>query len=79
MIGSIRGTVTNLSADHCLLENNGIGYRIFMPVSTLSKLKTGQDPPKLSYVGEEIYVHDNAVGKIRVDNIEYNTTVLELQ
>ena len=45
----------------------------------IEKLKTGQDPPKLSYVGEEIYVHDNAVGKIRVDNIEYNTTVLELQ
>lgn len=45
----------------------------------IEKLKSGQEPPKLSYVGEEIYVHDNAVDKIRIDNIEYSITVLELE
>lgn len=43
----------------------------------IEKLKAGQEPTKFSYVGEEIYVHDNVVDKIRIDNIEYNTTVLE--
>ena len=43
----------------------------------IEKLKAGQELPKFSYVGEEIYVHDNVVDKIRIDNIEYNTTVLE--
>ena len=45
----------------------------------IEKLKSGQEPSKLSYVGEEIYVHDNAVDKIRIDNIEYSITVLELE
>lgn len=45
----------------------------------IEKLKSGQEPPKLSHVGEEIYVHDNAVDKIRIDNIEYSITVLELE
>lgn len=45
----------------------------------IEKLKSGQEPPKPSYVGEEIYVHDNAVDKIRIDNIEYSITVLELE
>ena len=43
----------------------------------IEKLNAGQEPPKFSHVGEEIYVHDNVVDKIRIDNIEYNTTVLE--
>lgn len=45
----------------------------------IEKLEKGQEPPKLSYVDENIYVHSSAVENIRVDNIEYPTTVLELE
>ena len=43
MIGSIKGKITLLAKEYCLLENNGIGYRIFMPVSNLAQLTLGQE------------------------------------
>lgn len=43
MIGSIKGKITLLTKEYCLLENNGIGYRVFMPVSNLAQLTLGQE------------------------------------
>lgn len=50
MIGSIRGIVSLLAADYCLLENNGIGYRVFMPAISLSQIKTGQEIRVFTYM-----------------------------
>ncbi|HIU64866.1 MAG TPA: Holliday junction branch migration protein RuvA [Candidatus Avacidaminococcus intestinavium] len=43
MIGSIRGIVSLLAKEYCLVENNGIGYRVFMPSSNLAQLNVGQE------------------------------------
>ena len=50
MIGSLRGVVAMLAADHCLLENNGVGYRVFMPSISLSQIKTGQEIRVITYM-----------------------------
>ena len=50
MIGSLRGVVALLATDHCLLENNGVGYRVFMPAMSLSQIKTGQDIRVITYM-----------------------------
>lgn len=58
----------------CIAECNPLhGPRV---KGIIEKLEKGQEPPKLSYVGEEIYTHDKVVESIRVDSIEYPTTVL---
>ena len=43
MIGFLRGKVVQLLADYCLLDVGGVGYRVFIPTSTRSRLKTGED------------------------------------
>ena len=50
MIGSLRGVVALLATDHCLLENNGVGYRVFMPAISLSQIKTGQEICVITYM-----------------------------
>ncbi|MGL5207463.1 MAG: Holliday junction branch migration protein RuvA [Acidaminococcaceae bacterium] len=50
MIGSIKGCVSFLAADYCLLENNGIGYRVFMPAISLSQIKAGQEIHVFTYM-----------------------------
>lgn len=61
----------------CIAECNPLhGPRV---KGIIEKLEKGQEPPKLSYVVEDLYVHNSAVENIRVDNIEYPTTILELQ
>ena len=50
MIGSLRGVVAVLAADHCLLENNGVGYRVFMPAISLSQIKIGQEIRVITYM-----------------------------
>ena len=50
MIGSLRGVVALLATDHCLLENNGVGYRVFMPAISLSQIKTGQEIRVITYM-----------------------------
>ena len=42
MIGSLRGTVLSLSGGILLLDVHGVGYRVFVPVSLLSK-KVGDE------------------------------------
>lgn len=48
MIAFIKGTLMGTSGDHVVLENHGIGYKIFMPSAALFKLPS---------VGEELKVH----------------------
>ncbi len=43
MIGFLRGKVVQLLTDYCLLDVGGVGYRVFIPSSTRSRLKAGED------------------------------------
>ena len=43
MIGFLRGKVVQLLTDYCLLDVGGVGYRVFIPTSTRSRLKTGEE------------------------------------
>ena len=42
MIGYLRGKVAYVFADYCLLDVNGVGYRVFVPASTGNLLKKGE-------------------------------------
>ena len=57
MIGFIKGNVDYLGNDHCIVDNNGIGYRIFMPFGQLSLLKVGQEVKAFTYLA----VRDDAL------------------
>lgn len=39
MIAFIRGTVVRIEEDHCILETNGIGYRVYCSQRTLLRLR----------------------------------------
>lgn len=59
----------------CIAECNPLhGPRVRDIIESLEK---GQTPPKLSYVSEEMYVHDETVKSILVDMVEYPIKVLE--
>ena len=49
MIGYLRGTVAFLYTDRCLLDVNGVGYRVFVPASTHNLLKTNESA--------ELFIH----------------------
>jgi len=57
MIGFIKGKVDYLSNDHCIVDNNGIGYRIFMPFGQLALLNVGQEVKAFTYLA----VRDDAL------------------
>ena len=57
MIGFIKGNVDYLANDHCIIDNNGIGYRIFMPFGQLALLKVGQEVKAFTYLA----VRDDAL------------------
>lgn len=58
----------------CIAECNPLhGPRVR---AIIESLEEGNTPPKHSYVGEELYVHDNTVENIRVNSIEYPVTVI---
>lgn len=51
MIGYIKGTVAELSADRLILENGGIGYEIFVPASVLDAgIRQGQELKVYTYL-----------------------------
>ena len=75
MIGYLRGKAAYLYADFCLLDVNGVGWRVFVPTSTRNALKQGGDA--------ELFIHT----AVREDAIhlygfatknEYDTFVLLL-
>lgn len=51
MIGSLRGLVLEYSANTVLLELNGVGYRVLVPSSVLTLLRTGEEV--------FFYIHDH--------------------
>jgi Holliday junction DNA helicase RuvA len=50
MIGYIRGTVAQLAADYCFLDVQGIGYRVFIPLSTRRELAVGEVATLFTYL-----------------------------
>ncbi|SDG52418.1 Holliday junction DNA helicase subunit RuvA [Selenomonas sp. WCT3] len=50
MIGFLRGQVAALKADYCLLDVNGVGYRIFVAGSTRSKLRLKEETQLFTYM-----------------------------
>ena len=49
MIGYLRGRVAHLFADYCLLDVQGVGYRVFVPASDRSRLRKGDEA--------ELFIH----------------------
>ena len=43
MIGYLHGKVAHLLPDYCLLDVQGVGYRVFIAASTRSRLHTGEE------------------------------------
>lgn len=50
MIGFLRGQVAALKADYCLLDVNGVGYRVFVAGSTRSKLRMNEETQLFTYM-----------------------------
>ena len=50
MIGFLRGKVAVLKADNCLLDVNGVGYRVFIPNNTRSKLRLKEEAMLHTYM-----------------------------
>lgn len=51
MIGYIKGTVEETYEDMIILENSGIGYRVFFPTARcLAQLKTGEETKIYTYM-----------------------------
>ena len=57
MIGYVRGTVSHLLSDHCLLDVQGIGYRIFIPAGIRQKLCVG----KVTSLFTHMHVREDAI------------------
>lgn len=50
MIGYVRGKVVQLVPDCCLIEVQGIGYRVFIPASTREELTVGREAVLYTYL-----------------------------
>lgn len=57
MIGYVRGTVSHLAVDHCFIDVQGIGYRIFIAQSTRQKITIGAVVSLFTYM----YVREDAL------------------
>ncbi|MDU2066354.1 MAG: Holliday junction branch migration protein RuvA, partial [Sporomusaceae bacterium] len=41
MIGYLKGQISHLFTDYCFIDVQGVGYRVFIPLSTRQKLSVG--------------------------------------
>ena len=63
-----------MTVDYCLLENNGIGYRVFMPVINLAQINIGQEIKVFTYMA----VRDDAILLFGFLSQEYYQLFLKL-
>ncbi len=57
MIGYVRGTVSHLAVDHCFIDVQGIGYRIFIAQSTRQRITIAAVVSLFTYM----YVREDAL------------------
>ena len=50
MIGYLRGKVDQLLSETCYIDVQGVGYRVFIPVSTREKLACGMETKLFTYL-----------------------------
>ena len=50
MIGYIKGVVTQINENNIILDNNGIGYLINMPISSMFRLSEGMETTIFTYM-----------------------------
>ena len=68
MIGYLRGRVLLLESEGCLLDVNGVGYRLILPAHLLSGLRMGQDAAFYTHlqVREDALDQAHVLGEARV-------------
>lgn len=57
MIGYVRGTVSHCLQDHCFIDVQGVGYRVFISTATRGKLNIGKETMLFTYLN----VRDDAM------------------
>ncbi len=50
MIGYVRGIVTHLFKDSCYVDVHGVGYRVYVPVTTRQNLVEGKEMKLFTYL-----------------------------
>lgn len=50
MIGYVRGVVTHLFEDACFVDVQGVGYRIYIPASTIQEITVGKEIQLFTYM-----------------------------
>ena len=50
MISYLKGIVTHLFREHCFIDVHGVGYRVFVPASTMEKLTIGKETTVFTYM-----------------------------
>lgn len=50
MIGYLKGIVTHLFREYCFIDVHGVGYRVFVPASTMEKLTIGKETTVFTYM-----------------------------
>ena len=50
MIGYVKGIVTHMFTDSCFVDVQGVGYRVYIPASTLEKLSMGKESLLYTYM-----------------------------
>jgi len=57
MIGYLRGTVSHTFVDHCFIDVQGVGYRVYIAGSTRQKLSVG----KIATLFTHMHVREDAI------------------